>query len=89
MVSLTAILFNTKCFFFVYKDYIDLLKLKAYKLNLKLVMLTSPGVFFKEANLFNFGVSRDPVGSRPIDTVYGIINCFGNDLFFFFNNSSA
>ena len=32
-------------------DYIDLLKLKAYNC-LKLVMLTSPGFFFKEANFF-------------------------------------
>ena len=31
MVSLTVILFSTKCFLFVYM-YIDLLKLKAYKL---------------------------------------------------------
>ena len=31
MVSLMAVLFNTKCFFLVY-IYIDLLKLKAYKL---------------------------------------------------------
>ena len=32
MVSLTFILFSTKCFLFVYM-YIDLLKLKAYKLH--------------------------------------------------------
>ena len=31
MVSLTVILFSTKCFLFVY-IYLDVLKLKAYKL---------------------------------------------------------
>ena len=47
-------LFSTKCFLFVYM-YIDLFKLKAYKLFEKKVMHTSPGFFFKEANLFVFG----------------------------------
>ena len=51
MVSLMVILFGTKCFLFVYMYmYIDLLKLKANKL-FKIVMLTSPGFFLKEANL--------------------------------------
>ena len=44
-------LFSAKCFLFVYM-YIDLFKVKAYKLPyLKIVMQTSPGFFFKEANL--------------------------------------
>ena len=32
-------------------NYLNLLKLKAYKL-FEIVMLTSPGFFFKEANLY-------------------------------------
>ena len=49
MVSLMVILFCTKYYLFVYM-YIDLLNVKAYKL--KIVKLTSPGFFFKEANLY-------------------------------------
>ena len=48
MVSLMVILFSKKCFLF-FNMYIDLLKLKANKL-FKIVMLTSPGFFFKEGN---------------------------------------
>ena len=49
MVSLMVILFCTKCFLFVYMC-LDLLNLKPINY-LKIVMLTSPGFFFKEANL--------------------------------------
>ena len=62
MVSLMVILFSTKCFLFVYK-YIDLLKLKAYKLNF----------FFKEANLYHLclicrlqWISIKPLPHMPI-----------------------
>ena len=50
MVSLMVILLSTKCFFFVYM-YIDLLNLKPINY-FKIVMLISPGFFFKEANFY-------------------------------------
>ena len=50
MVALMVILFSTKCFLFIYM-YIDLLKLKAYKI-FENSDADSPGFFFKEANLF-------------------------------------
>ena len=56
MVSLMVILLSTECFLFVYV-YIDLLKLKAYKLFEKNVMLTSPGFFFKEANVYTLEIA--------------------------------
>ena len=56
-----AILFSTKCLLFVHM-YVDLLKL-AYNY-LKLVMLTSPGFFFKEANLFNKILSQQLTHDR-------------------------
>ena len=62
MVLPTVILFCTKCFLFVYM-YIDLLKPINY---LKIVMLTSPGFFFKEANLFILFCS---LGSNGYQTV--------------------
>ena len=52
MVSLMAILFSTECFLFVYM-YIDLLKLKAYKLFENSDADLSWPLFFKEANLFS------------------------------------
>ena len=53
MVSLTVILFSTKCFLFVYM-YIDLLKLKAYKLFRNRYAYLS-WLLFKEANLLRYG----------------------------------
>ena len=50
MVSLMAILFSTKCFLFVYM-YIDLSKLKAYKL-FENSEADLSRFLFKEANLF-------------------------------------
>ena len=50
MVSRMVILFSTKCFLFVY-IYIDLLKLKAYKL-FENSDADLSGFFYKEANLF-------------------------------------
>ena len=47
------ILFSTKCFLSVFM-YTNILKRKAYKLFGKKVMVTSPGLLFKEANLFTF-----------------------------------
>ena len=51
MVSLMVILFSPKCFLFVYM-YIDILKLKAYKLFENSDGDLSWLFFFKEANLF-------------------------------------
>ena len=51
MVSLMVILFNTKCFLFVYM-FIDLLKLKAYKLFENSDADLSWLFFLKEASLY-------------------------------------
>ena len=51
MVSLMVILFKAKCFMFVY-IYVDLLKLKAYKL-FENIDADLSWLLFKEANLFN------------------------------------
>ena len=49
-------------------DYIDLLKLKATNY-LKLVMLTYPGFFFKEANSYSSTVTGGVMHNRKYTTL--------------------
>ena len=66
MVSLMVILFNTKCFLFVYM-YIDVLKLKAYKL-FENSDADLSWLLFREANLYEYIAYYRPIFSPTNQT---------------------